>query len=428
MKGRVLVARLSHETNTFAAGVTAVEAFLSHREGTPLQGMMEVLEQRHYSSAVSVVAAAYPSAVVSSDAVQQFVQRITQDIADEQHHLCAVLLDLHGAMAAQHHPNCELLLLQSLRNVCSLPIGVAYDLHGNIDAHEIALLDVAVAYKTYPHVDMVETGRRAAQLTLDIVESGVRPRKGFARPNVMSHTLRSATVEQDSAMYKLVEEAKQLEATGKVLSCSIFAGFSLADVPQVGMSVVVIGGDDPQAIADRLSAKAWEMRRDFVYVSEPLDVSLASAPALRSAQGPVLLLDHGDNVMSGAASASTTALHAAMRLLPGQLLSGPLCDPEFVASLSADQVGSEVTLLREDGFSYRGTLRLLCDGKFRVTGPIFRGVLADMGKTARIDSANGTLVSFSSASDFHLIFFLHTRLSLLFRLSPLMLAFSRALL
>lgn len=45
-----------------------------------------------------------------------------------------------------------------------VPIGVASDLHGNITQKMIDNADVAVGFKTYPHVDMYETGAHAGAL------------------------------------------------------------------------------------------------------------------------------------------------------------------------------------------------------------------------------------------------------------------------
>src|SRR5262249_60536857 len=58
--------------------------------------------------------------------------------------------------------------------------GVAsLDLHANVTRAMVQLADALVAYRTYPHVDMADTGARAAQLLDLILKSGERPAKGF---------------------------------------------------------------------------------------------------------------------------------------------------------------------------------------------------------------------------------------------------------
>ncbi|WP_443798194.1 M81 family metallopeptidase, partial [Burkholderia vietnamiensis] len=46
------------------------------------------------------------------------------------------------------------------------PIAVALDLHANVTQKMVDHADVIVSFKTYPHVDMYETGEHAARLLL----------------------------------------------------------------------------------------------------------------------------------------------------------------------------------------------------------------------------------------------------------------------
>lgn len=53
-------------------------------------------------------------------------------------------------------------LLRRLRALvgAEIPIVVSLDLHANVDEDLVGTADGVVAYRTYPHVDMVGTGRR----------------------------------------------------------------------------------------------------------------------------------------------------------------------------------------------------------------------------------------------------------------------------
>src|SRR5207244_1820748 len=53
------------------------------------------------------------------------------------------------------------------------------DLHANVTRAMVQHADGLVAYRTYPHVDMAETGARAARLLDRIVRTGQRPESGF---------------------------------------------------------------------------------------------------------------------------------------------------------------------------------------------------------------------------------------------------------
>ncbi|MDI7047144.1 M81 family metallopeptidase, partial [Escherichia coli] len=82
----------------------------------------------------------------------------------------AVMLDLHGAMVAENSNDGEGDLLARVRAALPhAPIAVALDLHGNVTQKMIENADVIVSFKTYPHVDMYETGAHAARLMFDLI-------------------------------------------------------------------------------------------------------------------------------------------------------------------------------------------------------------------------------------------------------------------
>ncbi|QTD94769.1 M81 family metallopeptidase [Burkholderia anthina] len=87
----------------------------------------------------------------------------------------AVMLDLHGAMVAEQSADGEGDLLARVRAVLpDAPIAVALDLHANVTQKMIDHADVIVSFKTYPHVDMYETGEHAARLLLDRLHGRAR--------------------------------------------------------------------------------------------------------------------------------------------------------------------------------------------------------------------------------------------------------------
>jgi microcystin degradation protein MlrC len=82
---------------------------------------------------------------------------------------------------------------------------------------------------------------------------------------------------------------------------------------------------------------------------------------------------------------------------------GPVCDPEAVAQAVAAGVGNTVSLavgnkqplgLGNDAppLAIEGRVRAIADGRFRITGPIYTGQLAAMGRTAVIEAGDVTLV------------------------------------
>lgn len=412
---KILMARLNHETNTFSPVPTPLSAFSPLYGGDALAGFrgtrtalgafIELAERAGATPITPVAAGAHPSGPVHASAYDELTRRII----DAAPGCDAILLDLHGAMVAENTDDGEGDLLQRLRAAApGAPIGVALDLHGNITEKMVRHADVMVGFKTYPHVDMHETGAHAGRLLWQTLTQGRRYAVCWRPLPLMSHTLRSGT--QDGAMHQAVEAARAQEAAG-VPAVSVFAGFSLADIAAPCVSVVATaeasarGMQAAQTAADHVAHGIWQARQDFVYPDEPLDVSLARARQMaQGASRPVLLLDHGDNCMSGGTCDTMDVLQAALALGLDGLAMGPLCDPQAVAHLFAAGVGAHVKLplgnkqpllqlgITKQPLPVQGVVRALSDGCYTVTGPAYTGQRFGMGRTAWLDIGPAQIV------------------------------------
>jgi microcystin degradation protein MlrC len=421
---KIVAARLNHETNTFSPLATPLAAFgpdgpsfgraaydSARGTRTALGAFIDAAAARGEAIEVAVNATAFPSGTVDAAAYEHLAGRIVDAVRGG----CdAVLLDLHGAMVAQGADDGEGELLRRIRAVApEVPLAVALDLHGNLTQAMVDAADVIVGFKTYPHVDMYDTGAHAARLLFDWLDGGPRPHVAWAQPPLLSHTLRSATGE--GAMQRAVQRARQMEAEG-LLAATVFAGFSLADFRDAGMSIVTVGGDRAQAqrAADELARQVWAERDGFVYASEPLAHSVARArraagPPGAGATGsaprrPVLLLDHGDNVMSGGTCDTTALLEECLRQGMVNIGVGPLADAATVARAFAAGAGQRIRVglgnkvpqglpvPQAPPFDCEATVRALGDGRFRISGPIYTGETWTMGRTAVLDAGAFTAV------------------------------------
>ena len=182
----------------------------------------------------------------------------------------------------------------------------------------------------------------------------------------------------------------------------------IASPPDAGVSVVAVGRsrDEAQRAADAVARSIWQERDGFVYTSAPLAARVAQARALQArADGrPVLLLDHGDNVMSGGTCDTTELLQECLRQGLANIGVGPLCDPGAVDAAVAAGLDSVVELelgnVRPLGLGtdprprlrVRARIRALTDGRFRITGPIYTGETWAMGRTAVLEADAFTAV------------------------------------
>ena len=413
---KIVAARMNHETNTFSPVPTPLASFgpdgptfgaAAHAQArgsrTALGAFIDAAETRGATMSVAVNATANPSGRVDAAAYEHLADAIVGTI---QAGCDAILLDLHGAMVTERFDDGEGELLRRIRAVApDTPLAVALDLHGNITQPMIDAADVIVGFKTYPHIDMYETGVHAARLLFEWLDGGPRPHVTWAQPPLLSHTLRSATGE--GAMQRAVDSARQFERDG-LLAATVFAGFSLADFHDAGVSVVTVGRsqDEAQRAADDLARAIWRERDGFVYTSVPLADSVAQARTLQAQAGrrPVLLLDHGDNVMSGGTCDTTDVLEECLRQGLSSIGVGPLCDPAAVAAATEAGLGATLDIelgnVRPLGLGtdprtrlrVRARVRALTDGRFRITGPIYTGETWTMGRTAVLETDAFTVV------------------------------------
>jgi microcystin degradation protein MlrC len=411
---RLVIARLNHETNSFSPVPTPLEAFEPqwHAEAyaaargsrTAMGAFLDLATEAGAEVITPLFAMANPSGPVDDEAFEKMTSTIVESVAGG----CdAVLLDLHGAMVTDSHEDADGTLLERVRAAAPrTPIAVALDLHGNVTQRMIDNSDIIVGFKTYPHVDMYETGAHTGRLLFRTLRGELRPVLGWSQPPLMTHTLRSATA--DGAMLHAVQAARRAEDEG-LLAVTVFAGFALSDTQAPCLSVVAVADASAQqapACAERIARSAWDERHGFVYRSEPLAQSMRRARDLANGPppGPVLLLDHGDNCMSGGTCDDMDVLREALALGLDDIVAGPICDPEAVAQLIEAgkgarvkvQVGNKRALaklgIRKESLLLEGIVERISDGCFTISGPIYTGQPVNMGRTVLFDTGRARLV------------------------------------
>ncbi|WP_113911746.1 M81 family metallopeptidase [Roseovarius dicentrarchi] len=411
---RIVAARFNHETNTFSPVATPLEAFapvhgpdaLAFGKGsaTALGAFIEYAEAQGADLVTPLAATANPSGKATAEVFEALAAPI---VAAARAGCDAILLDLHGAMVAEGIDDCEGELLARVRAAApGVPLGVALDLHGNITQRMVDNCDCIVGFKTYPHIDMYQTGRHVAQIVDAMLHDGLKPVMARVHPPILAHTLKMNT-EEPCLMTDLVAAAREGEARDGVLGATIFGGFPIADLAETGVSVVTVAGDAGAAkrLADDLAQMAWDGREGFVYHEAPLEASLAEA--VRAAEGPgdgpVLLLDHGDNCMSGGTCDTVDVLQAALEAGMRGIIAGPICDLETVAQMIEAGTGAAVTvqlgnkvplpgLPSKAPLALTGTVGAISDGSYVVTGPIYTGQTCHMGRAAVLETGGATVL------------------------------------
>lgn len=389
---KILAAGFQHETNTFAdtpagyANFQNGEGFPALCRGEdvlrlanvnlPIGGFLRAM--RDVTVLPVIWAAASPSGPVTADAYE----RITGEIlgAARAARPDAVYLDLHGAMVTEHHDDGEGELLRRLRAVVGddVPVVASLDLHANLSGEMFASADALVAYRTYPHVDMAETGARAAGLLARRI-AGEELRPVWRRvPFLIPINAGCTDLEPASTVYRGLAEGM-----------SFAAGFPAADIPDCGPVVFGYGGDGVAEEVDRVHEHVTSREADWA-IALP-DARQAVAEAIRlSTDGPVVIADTQDNPGAGGTARTTGLLKALLAADTGPAAIGLFTDPEVVAAAHAAGVGATITVPLggepavpgDSPVHGRFTVEHLSDGRCRFDGPMMHGNVVDLGPSA----------------------------------------------
>jgi microcystin degradation protein MlrC len=195
MSFRIAFGGFLHETNTFAPSKAGLDSFLQGGGWPSLSrnedvfasvlnvnvgaaGFVEAGRAAGWTLLPVLWAAATPSAHVRKDAFEQIATELVDGIA-RLLPIDGVYLDLHGAMVAEHVDDGEGEILARVRRAIGpdVPLIASLDLHGNVTPLMVESADALLAYRTYPHVDMAETGRRAADYLAEILRPAGATRK-----------------------------------------------------------------------------------------------------------------------------------------------------------------------------------------------------------------------------------------------------------
>jgi microcystin degradation protein MlrC len=342
---RVLIAGYQHETNTFApsladwAAFTRGDSFPAFVRGQemvdqlrgvniPVAGVIDAARTHGWQLVPSCWAGAIPSSYVTRDAFERIAQAICDDIRAAQHSsagLDAVVLDLHGAAVAEHADDSEGELLARVRALIGprLPLVASLDLHANVTQRMLSEADALVSYRTYPHVDMADTGVLAAELLARRLKLGHKePQHARRFPFLIPINAQSTWQEPAKSLY---DELIALDRAHGTVS-SFCMGFPASDFDECG-PVIWSHGERAARVADALFSRAAEPTQWRESLLAPRDAAAQAIQLAENAARPVVIADTQDNPGAGGDSNTTGMLHAlvaqgAGRRYPGQVALG----------------------------------------------------------------------------------------------------------
>src|SRR5258705_4495907 len=403
---RIAVGGFLHETNTFAP-TKATYADFVHGGGWPsmaqgvdvlkvmrrinigLAGFVEAAHANGWELIPTISCGASPSAHVTKDAFERIVKVMIDGIAAAGP-LDAVYLDQHGPMVTEHLDDGEGEILARVRQGIGkdLPLVVSLDLHANVTPQMVEHADALIAYRTYPHVDMADTGRAAARHLALLLRTG----RGFAKafrqlPFLIPISWQCTNDQPTKGIYQKLA-AMESDA---VPTLSFAPGFPAADFPHCGPSVFAYGKTQADAAADELKKLIIGHESDFDGRIFTPDEGVRHAMELAArASKPIVIADTQDNPGAGGDSDTTGMLRALVRNNAKRAAIGVIYDPASAKAAHSAGIGATVTLALggKSGISgdapYKETFIVenLSDGQFVAPGPYYGGRDMDMGPSA----------------------------------------------
>ena len=295
-------------------------------------------------------------------------------------------------MVTEHLDDGEGEILARVRDVIGndLPLVASLDLHANVTPEMVKQADALIAYRTYPHVDMADTGRAAARHLALLLRTRQKLAKAFRQlPFLIPLSWQCTNDQPAKGIYQRLA-ALQSEAVPTLSFCP---GFPAADFFHCGPSVFAYGKmrADAEAAVDKLAALTESHESDFdgrIYAPDE-GVRLAMELA-KSASKPIVIADTQDNPGAGGDSDTTGMLRALVRNKATKAAIGAIYDPQSAKAAHAAGVGATVTLALGGKSSIPGdgpyhasfTVENLSDGKFVASGPYYGGRDMDMGPPA----------------------------------------------
>jgi microcystin degradation protein MlrC len=404
---KLAVARLWYEGNSFSPIATRLSVFEAREffrgdaakdfyrgTKTEIGAVVDFAERtRDWTVEFLLCAAAPPGGPMAQDAFATIRDIILDGLGSDQWD--AVYLSLHGATVTESDPTPELALLKAARHAIGrTPLAVSFDLHANLGPAMIDLVDIAIGYKTYPHIDMAEVGARAVVLAVDTVEGRIQPVCALAKVPAILTSFNMRTT--DGPMKELADLAGEWRRRDGILDASVFGGFAYGDSPFAGASALVTV-DGERALAEDAAqelAREIEARRDRFTVTLPSAAEGIAQAVAATGHGPAAVVDPADNPLSGGIGDTPALFRALLDAKPKvPTVFGFFFDPALAmrahregegAMLDA-KLGGRITGAFGAPVPVKARVLKLTDGKFRNRGPMEHNLPVDLGRTCLLE-------------------------------------------
>ncbi len=344
----VFVCSLAQESNSFNPVPTKLERFLEYslfEGGNPdssishpgARGMIDHLLSNGYTVKCGACMRSISGGAVDHAVVDFFLEKTLSKLK-ELDKVDGVCVCLHGATLSTKSDDVSGLVLETIRNIVgqNVPIAISADLHANITERVLQNADFVCGYQTYPHIDIYQTGVRAAKM-LDAALSDNTFFTAAVKIPMIAPAHAYATTKDP--LKQIIDFGLSLVEKGEIIDFSLFEVQPWLDVPEMHATAVVIAQTSEKAkeIALLLANKNFAIREELLgtplfSVDEVIDIALKN-----DTDKPVILVDSSDSPNAGANADSAWVIEKLMPYCNELSCAVSVTDP-FAANL-AEKLG-----------------------------------------------------------------------------------------
>lgn len=408
---KFLVAGFHEEVNSFAPGKSTYEQFFkafgqaqldfaAHHQPEIASTDMLIAAYRVLTEAgATVIPGGYMNSqsgpTIEQSVFDNYLAYLT-DVVKANLPLDGVIMLMHGAAATEQCEDPEGVLLETVRRLVGekTVITVGCDLHSCVTEKWVENANAVCGYQQYPHIDMYETGLRAATLAVRMARGEIKPYMAYVKIPMIVPA--SGYTTGTKPFSEIMEEGKRLMAEGTLLDFSMFQMQPWLDVSVGGSSAVVVAEDKEKAaaVAKDFAARLYGMRHAFK--SDLTDVDTIIEIAEKNTTGKMVVLnDFADSSNAGAIGDSAEVLAHILAKKSDVRALMYINDPELalrcrkvgVGNPICDKMGGWCSTLYPP-VAFEGTVKALFDGKMNIV----KGNVTDFGPSAVIQVRNTIVI------------------------------------
>jgi microcystin degradation protein MlrC len=396
---RIAAFGIHHETNTFSTFQVDLQAFQSsglQREGilrgdqiralhgdtdTCFGGYFEAAGKYGFQLVPLLFAATDPAGTISSEAFESILGEALQMLADRGP-WDGVILNQMGAAVTEEFPDMDGEVARRTRALIGpdIPLIMTLDLHANVSQQMADETDALFIYRTNPHLDARQLAVKACKILIQIINGEITPVSALEMPPMVIGIMKQDTSEEP--MTQVIEAVVEAQDFPGIIDTSTGQGYPWSDVHECGTAFYALADGNPEtarAAARFMAQRAWSLRH-VLGADEGPTAAEAVAEALATPEGPVLLLDAGDNIGAGSAGDSTFILHEILKQGATSCLM-TIRDTDAVAQGATAGIDAEITLevggkqdsLHGTPIEVTGKVVTISDGKFEDPEPVHAG-------------------------------------------------------